>query len=71
MRLRQVVRRVTGPVSMATAHYLQPAWTSAEAALADRLREDADEFCTVAWREWLTAMVVVEMARSDTRVSWH
>jgi hypothetical protein len=56
---------------MATARYLQPAWTSAEAALADRLREDADEFCTVAWREWLTAMVVVEMARSDTRVSWH
>ncbi|MFZ5875768.1 MAG: hypothetical protein ACOYXU_05095 [Nitrospirota bacterium] len=56
---------------MATARYQQPAWTNAEAALADRLRGDADEFCTVAWREWLTAMVVVEMARSDTRVSWH
>jgi len=39
--------------------------------LADRPRLDADEFCTAAWREWLTAMVVVEMARSETRVSWH
>ncbi|MFZ5861919.1 MAG: hypothetical protein ACOYXR_03605 [Nitrospirota bacterium] len=46
-------------------------WINAESALADRLRGDGDEFCTVAWREWLTAMVVVEMARSDTRVSWH
>lgn len=70
MRLRAVFQRVTRSGTMASARY-QPEWNSAEAVLADRLRADADEFCTVAWREWLTAMVVVEMARSETRVSWH
>jgi hypothetical protein len=55
---------------VASARY-QSEWDNAERALADRPRLDADEFCTAAWREWLTAMVVVEMARSETRVSWH
>lgn len=55
---------------MASARY-QPTWDQEGNAAADRPRLDADEFCTAAWREWLTAMVVVEMTRSETRVSWH
>jgi hypothetical protein len=55
---------------VASARY-QSAWDNEEHAVVDRPRLDADEFCTAAWREWLTAMVVVEMTRSETRVSWH
>jgi hypothetical protein len=55
---------------VASARY-QPKWDHAETASGERARLDADEFCTAAWREWLTAMVVVEMSRSEARVSWH
>lgn len=55
---------------MASARY-QSAWGNGDDFSGERPRLEGDEFCTVAWREWLSAMVVVEMARTETRVLWH